>query len=410
MRAPGPVAALLPNPWLMLAAWLFGGLYVLLAVGSLAELATMLPRAGGAFNYVQLAFGRYAGFVTGWFSFLSNAIAPAFFTIAISEYLGALFPRLHGREEAVAVAVLVGFTLLHLSGVKTGNFVQQLFSSVKVLALLVLVGCCFVLGHAPWAAPATTRPGATAGGALLIGFLQALQLITGTYDGWDSPTVFAEEDVNPAKNLPRALFGGALAVLVVYMLLNAAVLWVLPIKTLAGSKLALADAAGVIFGPPGAVIITLIALFSLLSILNAQLMVTPRILYGLSREGFFAGQGTTVNAGGTPAVALLATAGLGLVLIVNSSFERLFALGAFMNVLVFTLMFASVFKLRRARPDFPRPFRAWGYPWSTLLLVLVSAGLFGGFAFADPKNFGVIVLVIALTWLAFQVGVRRQQH
>ena len=271
-----------------------------------------------------------------------------------------------------------------------------------MLVLLLLVGCCFLLGRAPWGAPAAGGAPVAAGGALFIGFLQALQLIMGTYDGWDVPAMFAEEDTNPGRNLPRSLFGGALAVLTVYVLLNAAVLRVLPLGAMAGSKLALADAAGVIFGPLGAVVITLVALFALLSILNAQLMLTPRILYGLSREGFFPAQATAVSARGTPAVALLATAGLGMMLIGGSSFERLFALGAFMNMVVFTLLFASVFRLRRTRPDLPRPFRAWGYPWSTGLMLLISVSLFLGFVLADPINAGVVLLLIGLSWLTFR--------
>ncbi len=404
LRTPGSVAELLQDKWLILAGWALGGIYLLCAVNSLAELSTMLPKAGGAFNYIQRAFGRYAGFLSGWFDYIINAIAPAYFSIAISEYLAILFPVLKGFETVAALVLLISLTLLHLAGLKGGSITQQVISAIKVLAFLVLIVCCFIF---PNIDPINSREGIDAGtslvkSGLLLAFVRSLQLILGTYDGWGSPVFFAEENVDPGKSLPRSLIGGSLIVMGIYILINLALFHVLPISAIANSKLAVADAARTIFGSTGYTILILIAIFSLVGILNAIVMICPRILFGLSREGFFIAKGTLINKGGTPFVALLTSSFIALVLVVIGSFEQLFALGAFMTMLVSSLMFLSVFKLRISEPDLPRPYKAWGYPYVNALMLLISLALFVSYIFADPTNFIVIGCLIVFSWPAYR--------
>ncbi len=408
LRSPGSVAEMLPDKWLIILAWTLGGLYVLLAVNSIAELATMLPKAGGSFNYIKRAFGKYAGFLTGWFDYIINAIAPAFFVIAISDYLSLLLPVLSGYETVIAILLLISFTLLHLAGLKGGSLMQQVTSIFKVAAFLMLIICSFLFpGNYEMAVSSSSGNNVFETG-IFIAFILSMQLIMGTYDGWASPVFFAEENVDPGKSIPKSLFGGALIVMGIYILINVALLYVLPVAAIAGSKLAVADAAQVIFGKAGFTILILIAVFSLLSILNAIVMVCTRILFGLSREGLFIEKGTLVNKGGTPYVALLITSGIGILLVIISSFDQLFALGAFMTMFVSTLMFASLFKLRRSEPNLPRPYKAWGYPWTTLLMLLISAGLFISYIFADPANFIVILILFALSWPAYYFLMKRK--
>jgi APA family basic amino acid/polyamine antiporter len=290
-------------------------------------------------------------------------------------------------------------------GVKSSSRLQQVTSFLKVLFYLLLVICCFVVGptHAPVAEVKSTLTTTVLYGSFILSFIGAMQLILGTYDGFDAPLYFAEEDTNPGKNIPRSLFGGAIVVIIVYVLLNIALLYVLPMSSFAGSKLAIADAAEVIFGPSGYTIITLLALLSLLGILNSQLMISSRILYGLSRAGFFFKQGTLINKGGTPYLGLIITALIGVMLLFTGSYEQLFALGAFIGIGASCMMYASLFKLRQSEPDLSRPYKAWGYPWIPLLMLLISIALFISYAFADTKNFLVILLITVLTWPAFRL-------
>ena len=144
LRTPGSIAGLLDNYWLIIASWLFGGLFVLIGANSYAELATMLPKAGGSYNYIKRAFGDYAGFLSGWFDYITNAIPPAFYCIVISEYIIILFPSLGNYATAIAISLLLAFVLLHLTGVKNGSAIQQITSFLKVICFVALVVACFM--------------------------------------------------------------------------------------------------------------------------------------------------------------------------------------------------------------------------------------------------------------------------
>ena len=390
LRTPGTIAGLVPNSQIILLLWVLIGGYILLAAGSYAELTTMLPKAGGAYNYINRAFGNYTGFVTGWFDFFSNAIAPAYFCIVLGEYCTLIFPPFKGSETLVAVGFLTLFTLINLPGVKSGSITQQITSGVKIVLFLVLILGCFA--SSPAEASTIQKP--LLQGGLFIAVVKAIQLIMGAYDGWMSVAVFAEEDNNPGKNIPRSYFFGALAVTLLYILINAAILYVLPVTTIAQSPLAAADAAAVAFGSASSVLMTMVSIFSLISILNAYMMIPSRILFGLSRDGFFIPRGTTINKGGTPYFSLLFCYALAMILIIYSSFEQLFALGAFMMTIVTGFTFASLLRLRKKEPDLPRPYRVWGYPWSTIMAIIITLAMFIGFAIGDQTSL-VITLIIA---------------
>ncbi len=207
-----------------------------------------------------------------------------------------------------------------------------------------------------------------------------LQAVITTYDGWASPVYFAEEFSEPERDLPRSLIGGVLAVTALYLLINLALLHVLPIAQLASSSLPAATAGRALAGPLGGNLITALALVSLLGLINTVVMAAPRILYGLGRDGLVPGYLAAVNDGGTPTVALLltSTAAAGLVLV--SSFERLLAMGAVLYVSLPLAGIAALVALRLQEPELPRPFRSWGYPLTPLLVAAVSlAFLVGAF-------------------------------
>ena len=399
LRTPGAIAGFLDNYWLIIGCWILGGLYVLIGVGSFAELATMLPKAGGSYNYVKRAFGDYAGFITGWFDYINNAIAPAFFCIVISEYSVLLFPNLENHTTVIAIAFLIAFTILHANGIKNGSMAQQITSVIKVLFLVVLIVSCFMYSGVKINPIAKNTTAMQVG--VIIGFFKSLQMVIGTYDGWYAGCFFAEEDENPSKNIPKSLYSGAFVVILIYVVINMAFFYVLPIASLANSPLAASDVAKVVFGNKGAIIVTIVALFSIISILNAFMMIPARILFGMSRDGFFIKNGTTINEGGTPIVAFLISASFTLVLICIGSFEVLFLLGTFMAVIVLGLTFFALVKLRISEPDLPRPHKSWGYPYTSIVMVVFSIVLFLGFACSDQKSFLVISIITALSYPLF---------
>jgi APA family basic amino acid/polyamine antiporter len=379
--------------------WILGGVYVLIGAGCYAELATMLPKAGGSYNYVKRAFGDYAGFIIGWFDYLTNAIAPAFLCIVISEYVIVILPFLKNQSTLLSIGFLMAFTVLHAQGVKSGSIMQQITSVIKVLFFAGFISACFMYSGVRFVP--LEKENSIFETGVIIGFFKSLQMVLGSYDGWNAGCFFAEEDENPTKNIPKALYTGAVIVIAIYVIINIAFLYVLPVSAIANSSLVASDVAKIIFGNQGAFIVTLIAIFSIISILNAFMMITPRILYGMSRDGFFIQKGTIVNKGGTPIVSLLVSTSFAFVLILIGSFEVLFSLATFMSVIVWGFAYCALIKLRNSEPNLPRPYKSWGYPWTTFIMIGCSIALFIGFAYSDQKSLLVISSITLLSYPIF---------
>ena len=379
LRTPGLVAAQLPSAELVLAAWLAGGLYALLGAVCIAELAAALPKAGGWYVYAERAFGKRVGFLVGWSDWLAHCIGLAWVATTVGEYGQALLPAAipQGPHTAQILALLaIGlFSLIQLRGLRAGSASQELLSLAKAVAFLALVAACFLLPiqAAPPIAPPPPAPMAIAGWrSLSLAVVLALQAVITTYDGWASPVYFAEEFSEPGRDLPRSLIGGVLAVLVLYLLINLALLHVLPIAQLASSSLPAAAAARALAGPLGGLLITALALVSLLGLINTVVMAAPRILFGLSRDGLLPSFVAQVNGGGTPSAALLLTSTAAAALVLAGSFERLLTMGAVLYVSLPLAGIASLVTLRQREPELPRPFLTWGYPVSPLLITAVS--------------------------------------
>ena len=385
LRTPGLVAAQLPSAELVLAAWLAGGLYALVGAVCIAELAAALPKAGGWYVYAERAFGKRVGFLVGWTDWLAHCIGLAWVATTVGEYGQALLPAAipQGPYTARILALLaIGlFSLIQLRGLRAGSASQELLSLAKAVAFLALVAACFLLPiqAAPPIAPPPPAPTAIAGWrSLSLAVVLALQAVITTYDGWASPVYFAEEFSEPGRDLPRSLIGGVLAVLVLYLLINLALLHVLPIAQLASSTLPAAAAARALAGPLGGLLITALALVSLLGLINTVVMAAPRILFGLSRDGLLPSFVAQVNGGGTPSAALLLTSTAAAALVLAGSFERLLTMGAVLYVSLPLAGIASLVTLRQREPELPRPFLTWGYPVSPLLITAVSLAFLMG--------------------------------
>ncbi|HEX9979866.1 MAG TPA: APC family permease [Flavobacterium sp.] len=405
LRTPGSIASLLPNATLIISCWIAIGIYIALSASSYAELTTMMPKAGGAYNYIKRAFGNYAGFVTGWFDFLCNAIAPAYFCIVLSEYSAMVFPTVRNSQSVVALGFLTIFTLLNLPGVKSGSAIQKFTSALKIILFIILIAGCFL--YNPSREKQVISDQLISGG-IWIGLFKSLQLIMGTYDGWMSVSFFAEEDHDPARNIPRSYLFGAVSIAILYILINAAILYVLPVEAIAKSPLAASDAAAVAFGKWSGTLMTAVAIFSLVSILNAYMMIPSRILFGLGRDGFFFRASTVVNKGGTPYYALLICYVFAFILILISSFEQLFGLAVVMMTFVTGFAFASLIWLRYKEPDMPRPYKAFGYPFTTWLALLVTILLFIGFAISDVLSFAIVAILVIISFIVYKLFLRNR--
>lgn len=400
LRTPGEVAAQLPNVWLFLGVWVAGGLYALLGALSMAELGTMIPRSGGQYVFAHRALGPYAGFVVGWSDWLSTCGTTAAVSIVVGEYAGVLFPALAGRTTLVALTVATAFAILQWRGVRWGSGAQNLTSLLKAIAFIALVIACFVLGGAR--SGTIQQPSAVPQGLpLLVALVLALQSVIYTYDGWNGVVYFSEEVRDPSRNIPRSLFLGVLSIIGIYLLVNLALLYVLPLGRIAGDKLAVGTAAQTIFGGYGDTVIRTLTIISMLSAINAYHLMASRVLFSMSCDGLGSQKAERVNTGGTPTVALFVSAMVAALFILSGTFEKVIAILAFFFVANYTISFTSVFVLRRREPESPRPYRAWGYPWTTGLALLGSIAFLSGAVASDTRNSVYALILLAVSYPAF---------
>ncbi len=385
LRTPGEVATQLPTPSLFIGIWIVGGVYALLGTISVAELGTMIPRSGGFYVFAHRALGSYAGFIVGWSDWMSTCATIALISMVVAEYTGVLFPTLTTHQKAVALIVTLLFALLHWRGVLWGSYTQNVTSLIKVLAFIAFAIVALIHPAANTSAMAT--PLAVPHGlALFAAIIIALQSVLYTYDGWYGVCYFGSEVRNPKRDVTISMFGGVLAVIAIYVLINLALVHVLGISRIAGDELAVGTAATAIFGTRGDTVIRVLAIISMLSTINAYTLSAPRTLYAMSCDGLFTHHGRSVNRGGTPTITLLISTIVAVLFILSGTFNQVLAVVAFFFVCYYTMAFISVIVLRRREPELPRPYRVWGYPWTTLIVIAGSIAFLAGAVKADTKN------------------------
>jgi APA family basic amino acid/polyamine antiporter len=404
-RAPGEVAAQLPTAPLFLAAWAIGGVYALLGAMQIAELGTMLPRSGGQYVFSRHALGEYAGFVVGWSDWLSTCGTIAAVAIVIGEFSGLVWPAASGAAVPMAAAVTCLFAVLQWRGIREGSVVQNVTSLLKAVAFAVLIAVAFALGGGgERAAAAVVVP---AGGALLTAFIIALQSVIYTYDGWTGVVYFSEEVRDPGRDIPRSLIGSVLLIIAIYLLVNAAFLHVMPVTAIGQEDFAAAAVARAVLGAEGDLALRAVTIIALLSAVNANQLMASRVLYAMARDGLVSSRVARVNAGGTPDVSLLLSTVAALLFIVfGRTFEKVITVLAFFFIANYTLSFVSLFVLRRREPQRPRPYRAWGYPWTTGLVLIGSLAFLVGAVAGDTRNSLDALLLLAASYPAYR-AIRR---
>jgi APA family basic amino acid/polyamine antiporter len=376
-------------------------MYALLGAVQIAELGTMIPRSGGQYVFARHALGEYAGFIVGWSDWISTCGSTAAVAIVIGEFSGALFPIFRGAEIPLGVTITILFAALQWRGIAWGSSSQNITSFIKALAFVALIVACFIFGKG--SGGSTSIMPVPAGFALVGAFVISLQAVIFTYDGWTGVVYFSEEVEQPGKNIPRSLFVGILSIIAIYLLVNIALLYVLPIAKIAGQDFAVGVAANEIFGRHGDTVFRSLTILSMLSAVNAYHLMATRVLFAMSRDGLFTAKASGVNKGGTPVFALFVSVMVAVLFIVfGQTFERVLAVLAFFFVANYTLSFISVFVLRRREPNKERPYRAWGYPWTTAVALTGSVLFLVGAIASDTRVSIYALLLLAVSYPVFR--------
>jgi basic amino acid/polyamine antiporter, APA family len=394
-RVPATVAGLLHEPGPLLLCWLLGGVLALCGALTVAELAAALPRSGGMFAYILEGFGPVAAFLFGWAE-LAVVRAAALGAIAtiFAEYLGHFVPLSAREVRETAALLIVAVGALNYVGVRRAAAVLSVTTYAKYVAVLALGLLAYTAAGGTWA-HLTPLAGAPLSASLIA---SALIPVMWAYDGWADLAFIGGEVSNPQRTLPLALILGSAGVAFVYLVVNLGFMYALPLPQMAGSKLIAATVAGNIplLAGAGAGVIAALVLVSTFSGLNASLMVGARIFYAMGDRGLlFRAVARVSPRFHSPSVAIGICTALGVVYVLQNDFAQLadrFILGIWP---FYVLTVASVFVLRRRRPELPRPYRVWGYPLTPAVFLLASAGMVVNALITDPVNTGMTLLIIA---------------
>jgi len=402
-RVPATVAGQLGDPGPMILAWVVGGTLSLFGALTLAELAAALPRSGGVFAYILEAFGPLPAFLFGW-SELAVIRASALGAIAtiFAEYLGYFVKLTEQQVHWVAAAGIVVVGIFNYVGVKKASAFMNVITVVKYAALAGLVLLAFSVGEGS----ASHFSGAFRSGMPLSLMTTALISIMWTYDGWADLSFIGGEIKRPGYTFPRALIIGTAAIVVVYLAINLAYMYLVPIPEMAESPLVAATAAERIpfLGGRGGALVAAMVMLSCFGSLNGSMMTGPRIFFAMADRGlFFKGIARVSPRFASPSTAIWLATGLGVLYVLFNNFQQLadkFILGIWP---FYALAVAAVFVFRRTRPEMERPYRCWGYPVVPAAFLLVSVLMVVNALVTDPIDtgitFGIILVGVPLYFL-----------
>jgi APA family basic amino acid/polyamine antiporter len=398
---------------LVYLAWVVGGLLSFFGALTYAELGAMKPQAGGEYVYVRDAYGPLAAFLYSWTWFLIAKPAsiatittglvriletfPAFtfFSHAFFSHSGISRPFTITYGQLVAIGATLLISWLNYIGVRRAGEFQFLFTLLKVAIILGIVAVGFSYSGGTWANFATEFTGAKGGVA---GFFAALVAALWAYDGWNDLNMVAGEIRNPQRNIPLSLIWGVATVGALYILVNAAVQYVLPAAAVAASERPASDAVALVLGHAGASLVSAGMAVSMLVTLNGTIMSGARVPFAMARDGYFFQAMAEVHPRfRTPSVAIVAQCGLAIILLLlGGSFRQFFSLAIFAEWMFYMIAGSTVFVFRRREPHAERPYRVWGYPVVPALFVLASSALLY-FTFTDnlKSSAGGCVVILA---------------
>jgi basic amino acid/polyamine antiporter, APA family len=411
-RVPSEMIRAVGSPGRVFGVWIFGGILSLFGALTYAELSSMMPEAGGEYVYLNAAYGPFFGFVYGWTqTWVAKSASIAAMATLFATYLADFFP---GLKEVVvtipwpigpdwkpldirwgqlaAIGVILAIAAGNYRGVRLGGNAQVALTGLKLALIggLIAVG---LLSRQASAANLHSAVPALPGG--FAGFFKALVAALWAYDGWNNAGMLGSEIERPQKNLPRALIGGTLAIIGVYLAANLAYFAVLSGAEVAGSERVAADMMHRILGVHGAGAVSAAVMISIFAALNGSLLSGSRVPFAMARDGYFFHAAARVHPRfRTPSVAIGLLGVWSSLLVLSGHYDELYTMVIFPSWILYAMTAASAMVLRRTRPAAERPYRVPGYPVVPLLFVLVAGLLLYSTLLSSPRESGIGLTVI----------------
>ena len=410
---PALMASQLGSPILLISVWIFAGIITLFGALSNAEVAAMFPETGGQYVFFKKMYGDAFAFLYGWASFAvfntagNASIAYVFsqytnyfvelphFSAAIEKtiffhipFVGNIYPLENFGVKILTVLLIVLLTLVNYLSVSYSGALQRVLTSLKAIAIVLLIGGILFSGKGSLHNIVTSMPSMPHGWALVSAYMAAIAGAFWAYDGWNNITFVAGEIKDPQKNIPKSLFLGLSFCIVIYVLVNLAYIYVLPIDKMAASPFVASDSATITWGLIGGGIIAAMVMLSTLGTTNSNVLATARVTYAMSEENrWFAWAGKPQKKFNTPGNALILNAIWTCVLIFSGSFDMLTDMLIFVSWFFYGMSTLGVFLLRKKLHDTPRFYKVWGYPIVPLLFVVFVAFFLCSTLYTDITNY-----------------------
>ena len=443
-KKPAFMASQLGSPQLLILVWVVAGIMTLFGALSIAEISGMFQDPGGQYIYFNKSFNNFVGYLYGWAVFIviqTGSIAAIAYVFSDSMGYFVKFPRLPAAWEDFSIpipfignmtpfryiglklctiALIVFHTSINYLGVKFGSAIQVIFSTLKVLVIAAIVVLAFTLGHGSFGNfVQSAAVGGPASGSVFLMFIMAMAGAFWAYDAWINVTYMSGEIKNVQKNLPRAMAITVLIVIVVYVLVNLAYIYIIPVSDMAqkyrqaeasgGNYLVAIDVANNFLGNWGGALIAVAIMISTFGAVNGTTMMSARVYFAMAREKlFFRKLGHVHPRYRTPGNSLIIQGIWASVLVFSGTFDQLTDMLIFVSWIFYALGALSVFTLRRRMPDFPRPYKVWGYPYTPIIFIFFASVYIVFTLYTDIINYTthkvpLINSLMGLLWVAIGI-------
>ncbi len=410
---PALMAKQLGSPLAQLSVWVLAGIISLTGALSNAEVAAMFPETGGQYVFFKKMYGNGFAFLYGWAAFTvintGGVASLAYVSSLYTNYfihlpnfsqtveqsvmlhiplVGDIHPLENAGVKVLTVLLVEFFTFVNYRSLRFGSLLQNVFTSLKIVAIALLIGGIFISGRGSLANILTPSPTMPHGFALLSGYVAALGAAFWGYEGWNFITYVAGEVKNPQKNIPKGLFVGVMVVIAIYCLVYLAYAYVMPVGQMAASQFVASDAASIAWGVVGGSLIALLIILSTTGTTHSNILTMARVTYAMAGESkWFAKAGRLQPVYKTPGNALWLNCCWTIVLIVSGSFDILTSMLVFVTWFFYGSSALGVIILRFKMKDVPRPYRVWGYPFVTFLFVGFTAFFLAVTLYTDISNY-----------------------
>jgi basic amino acid/polyamine antiporter, APA family len=427
-KKPAAMAAQLQSGELLVLVWIVAGVITVFGALTNAEIASMFDKTGGQYVYFRRMYGDFVAYLYGWTMLaVVQSGSQAAIAYVFAEYLGffiqypqmskewqesyvwiplvgKLYPFVEFSTKWVAVSAITLLTVINYFGVQFGGFVQNLMTVTKLGVMVILVSCIFIIGNhqIPETISTLNSSGPLHGLALLSAFGLALSGAFWAYDGWNNVTFISGEIKNPQNNLPKALFLGTMGVILVYVVVNVAYLYILPLSVIAGSKIVAATAANVIFGATGAAFISAAVMFSSFGSLNGSILSSARVPFAMAQDGLFFKIFSKIHPRfHTPGNSLIVQGIWSSCLVFSGTFDIITDYVIFAAWLFYALGAFGVFVLRKKMPDTPRAYKVWAYPMTPIVFIVFATAFLINTIVSAPFNaaMGLFLILLGLPFL-----------